>query len=442
MKKFYLFLIPFLLSNAGAMAWEPGDDLIDERDGQTYKTVLIGSQIWMAENLNIGELIPSSKQGFEMADNDIIEKYCWGNEMANCDGDDGKMKRGGFYEWPEAMKYNTPIAGENMQGICPYGWHIPTNAEFQQLADFLGGNAGAGAKLKDVGESGFNALLTGYRCTMTGSFAPGYTFDENNYFTFFWTAEQYDEENAYFWEIQENSNHFSRPSFEAFSKSLGLCVRCIMDKAQEEKSPEINIDTEKIDFEKVKCGAMYKMDVEISNTGDASLEISSIIIEGDADGVFSLPYIAMPSVLEPGEKLKLAVFFSPIEKKNYNAVLKVLSNAKNADTLSIPISGIGENDNSVKTSNIDDDLISISISPNPMRETAILDYFISSPKTENIRIFISNLYAQNVMNLYKGLGGYGKHQIGFDTSGLPNGKYFLLIQSDNYTAREQILILR
>ncbi|MFP4471865.1 MAG: FISUMP domain-containing protein, partial [Bacteroidales bacterium] len=97
-----------------------GDPLIDVRDGQSYATVQIGDQCWMAENLNLGERIDGSE---EMADNGIIEKYCYDDDPANCE------TYGGLYQWNEMMQYNT--AGS--QGICPEGWSVPTDEEWKTL---------------------------------------------------------------------------------------------------------------------------------------------------------------------------------------------------------------------------------------------------------------------------------------------------------------------
>ncbi len=91
-----------------------------EYEGQSYNTVLIGDQCWMKENLNIGEMIANQ----DASDNGVIEKHCYENDPANCE------KYGGLYSWDEIMQYQTE---EGVQGICPEGWHIPTDEEYRLM---------------------------------------------------------------------------------------------------------------------------------------------------------------------------------------------------------------------------------------------------------------------------------------------------------------------
>jgi len=83
--------------------------------------VMIGEQCWMAENLNIGEMIDGSQS---MTENGIIEKYCYDNDPENCE------TYGGLYQWDEMMEYVTDTA---VQGICPAGWHLHTDHEWKVL---------------------------------------------------------------------------------------------------------------------------------------------------------------------------------------------------------------------------------------------------------------------------------------------------------------------
>jgi len=128
-----------------------GDTVTDIRDGQRYPTVLIGSQCWMANNLNFGTMIPSSQI---QRDNCIPEKYCYNDNPALC------ALGSVLYQWDEAMRYTADNAA---QGFCPPGWHIPTEADWTLLFTNFISNGFAGNALKASGYSGFNALMTGIR---------------------------------------------------------------------------------------------------------------------------------------------------------------------------------------------------------------------------------------------------------------------------------------
>ena len=148
-------------------------------EGQTYKTVQEGDQCWFKENLNVGTMVNGSD---DQTNNGIIEKYCYENNPENCN------IYGGLYQWNEMMEYSsTP----SIQGICPVGWHVPTDAEFCTLTTYIDatvdcdgilytGTDGAG-KMKSTGtfeagtglwldpnegatnSSGFNSLPAGVR---------------------------------------------------------------------------------------------------------------------------------------------------------------------------------------------------------------------------------------------------------------------------------------
>ena len=217
----------------GNQAWACGDLLVDDRDGQAYSTVQIGSQCWMAQNLNVGTMINGSN---DQTNNNTIEKYCYNNDASNC------STYGGLYQWNEAMQYVT-TAGT--QGICPTGWHIPTDDEWKTLEMQLGmsqadangtGYRGTdeGSKMAgneplwlngnldqnaNFGTSGFDALPVGYRKTNGTSY--GLTF-----YAHFWSSSKYGSSNAwhrtlYYGYAQANRNN----SY----KFYGFSIRCVKD---------------------------------------------------------------------------------------------------------------------------------------------------------------------------------------------------------------------
>ncbi|MFC2113855.1 FISUMP domain-containing protein [Bacteroidota bacterium] len=250
MKKMTLLGMILCLSIHGYsqnLLWTCGDELVDSRDGKTYNTVLIGSQCWMAENLNYGTMINSTAAGGQMSDNAVVEKYCWDNVLDNCDGTAGADKLGAFYEWNEAVQSYSGQPSLPVQGVCPDGWHIPSQTEFNDLMTELGGSNMAGGKMKEGGSSGYEGILTGYRCTMSGSFrksALGTTWS-----AYYWAAEQSDASNAYFYELSETNNVFSQCAYSPFYITLGNSIRCIKNQGTslKEKEHSQNIQIKQVD---------------------------------------------------------------------------------------------------------------------------------------------------------------------------------------------------
>lgn len=120
--------------------------VMDQEEKYYYGIVRIGTQVWMAENLNKGEII-SFLNNQVPKNNAIIEKYCYNDDQSNLE------IFGGLYTWQEMMDYaplDSSVIGVT-QGICPDGWHIPTLNEWEVLIDFLGGPDIAGGKMKDTG---------------------------------------------------------------------------------------------------------------------------------------------------------------------------------------------------------------------------------------------------------------------------------------------------
>ena len=116
---------------------------VDGRDGKTYKKVKIGSQIWMAENLN-----------YEADGSKCFEGYGYGQRTP----DQYCEEYGRLYDWQTAMDYRTSsdAVPSGVKGVCPVGWHLPSDAEWQVLIDYVGINAGT--KLKSRTFKGNNEL--------------------------------------------------------------------------------------------------------------------------------------------------------------------------------------------------------------------------------------------------------------------------------------------
>lgn len=195
--------------------------LTDTRDGHSYKTVTIGSQTWMAQNLN-----------YETANS-----YCYRNNASNC------TKYGRLYTWAAAMdsvgswSANGKGCGYGktcsptypVRGVCPTGWHLPTHAEWNTLFTAVGGQSTAGNMLKSTNgwySSGngtdaysFSALPAGDRDIH------GYYGNEGNYADF-WSSTENNSINAYYMRLYYN---YDDADLNYGNKSNGFSVRCLQD---------------------------------------------------------------------------------------------------------------------------------------------------------------------------------------------------------------------
>jgi len=108
--------------------WVCGDTITDIRDGRVYATVLIGTQCWFKQGLNVGTRIDGgSNQGTDCSSASAIQKYCYNDDEANCNSNNNpNYPDGGLYQWNQAMCGST---SPGAQGICPPGWHFPTDEE-------------------------------------------------------------------------------------------------------------------------------------------------------------------------------------------------------------------------------------------------------------------------------------------------------------------------
>jgi uncharacterized protein (TIGR02145 family) len=184
-----------------------GNNLTDIRDNKVYQTVQIGSQCWLASNLNYGTVLASSQ---DQRDNCISEKYCYNDNPVNC------TNQGGLYQWDELMQYDdTP--GD--QGFCPPAWHIPSENDWNTLFATYINNGFAGSPLKYSGYSGFNALLSGVRHIDK-------SWDFQGFATFFWSSTLRGSSQA--WAHGMNDPDPSVSVYPA-SRANAFSVRCLHD---------------------------------------------------------------------------------------------------------------------------------------------------------------------------------------------------------------------
>ncbi|MFA4942030.1 MAG: FISUMP domain-containing protein [Patescibacteria group bacterium] len=217
--------VDFLCGTSQVTVTSLGNYTCGVNDLCVYDTVLINNQCWLKQNINIGTRVNGSGN---QSNNSVLEKYCYSDNLANC------ATYGALYQWDEAMQYSETASA---QGVCPTGWHIPTDTEQNDLDQYLTDLpntcnssrsgawdcASAGTKLKTSSwggnnSFGFTALPAGYRYT-DGSF-----YDQGSY--------------ANFWSSSiSGSSAWNRGLYSGYStvnripydQAYGFSVRCLKD---------------------------------------------------------------------------------------------------------------------------------------------------------------------------------------------------------------------
>ena len=198
-------------------------EITDTRDGQTYKTVMIGTQTWMAENLNYADSVSMTN----LKDN----SWCYNNSADSC------TKYGRLYTWTGAMSIAssyqdalaTAVISAPHQGVCPTGWHIPTNAEWTILENAVGGEDVAETALKSTSgwnDDGNGTDAYGFSALPAGGRGGGLFFNAGN-FVNFWSATESNDSRASLWVLYYSYGDFYCSSYG--SKDYGFSVRCVKD---------------------------------------------------------------------------------------------------------------------------------------------------------------------------------------------------------------------
>lgn len=205
----------------------------DSRDGNHYKVIKIGNQIWMAENLKYLPSVVGPGTGSNTTPYYYLYDYN-GTEVGAAKSTSNYATYGVLYNWPAAM--GGSLSGSSnpnkVQGVCPTGWHLPSDAEWIELIDFLGGVDVAGGKLKETGtthwlspnvdatnETGFTALPGGIR------HFEGY-FLNLGCVGNWWTTTEESETSAWCRIIVMDTGHAGE-WYEP--KEIGASVRCVKD---------------------------------------------------------------------------------------------------------------------------------------------------------------------------------------------------------------------
>jgi len=199
---------------------------ITDVEGNSYKTVYIGTQQWMGENLKTskysdGTTIPNIMDNTQWQNNTTGAWAYYNNDAAN------NAKYGKLYNW-----YAVSPTTNGNKNICPTGWHVPTDAEWTVLTDYLGGLSVAGGKMKEVGTTSWNSPNTDATNTSLFTGLPGGSrYETGNYASvgtngIWWSSSESGTVSAWNRYLYYYNGLAYRYNF--FKKN-GLSVRCLRD---------------------------------------------------------------------------------------------------------------------------------------------------------------------------------------------------------------------
>ena len=198
---------------------QPGNTFIDPRDGNIYQLVTIGTQVWMAENLRYLPSVVGPTTSSKTDPYYYVYDYD-GTNMAEAKATANYNTYGVLYNWPAAVV------------SCPAGWHLPSDAEWTVLTDYLGGIAVAGGKLKETGTAHWNEPNEGATNETGFTALPGgdrnYTevFTDIGNFGYWWSSLENTTDYAWYRGMRyTGSNVFENYYF----KRNGFSVRCVLN---------------------------------------------------------------------------------------------------------------------------------------------------------------------------------------------------------------------
>lgn len=195
----------------------PANTFTDPRDGNVYKTVTIGTQTWMAENLRYLPSVVDPNTGSNVTPYYYVYGYN-GTSVTEAKAAGNYSTYGVLYNWPAAMS------------ACPVGWHLPSYEEWEQLILNIG--SPEGGKLKETGTTHWDNPNTGATNTTGFTAIPGGRRDYGGPFGhigrwgYWWCANDLYGDDAWYVEMSYNN---SAVEGDYYKKEVGYSVRCVKD---------------------------------------------------------------------------------------------------------------------------------------------------------------------------------------------------------------------
>ena len=282
------------------------DYFTDKRDGEKYKTVTIGEQTWMAQNLRY------NYKG------STASSYCYNDENSNCE------KYGRLYTWSEDMA----------NSICPSGWHLPDNEDWKTLISSTGGIEIAGRKLKAKStwnHNGKGSDSYSFTIEAAGFSDPDRKYNQLGDYASFWSATRYDDTNVLYWSFYSDNDYAIR-DFE--NRENAFSVRCIKGEKTFYYSSIRSSSSAKSSSSVARSSSSFKSSSSVASSS-SSFKSNSSVMSSSAISSSSI-------VLSSSSALKLSssssVLSSSSSAKSSSSTAKSSSSSKTISSSSAKIS--------------------------------------------------------------------------------------------------------
>lgn len=302
-------------------------DFTDDRDGQIYKTVKIGEQTWMAQNLNYAYNEPTEELD--------SSSFCYENEPDSC------AKYGRLYLWSAAMDSAAVFSDDGkgcgysstcnlsgtVRGVCPEGWHLPSQEEWNTLLAAVGGFSTAATMLKSqTGWNSYSGVPAGsdaynFSALPAGVYYSNGSFTDVGYDAYFWSFSEDDNDLVY----SVNLYYYNVYAFQNFIPKLyAFSVRCLKnsnDKAKFSSSAKSSSSVWSNSSVKSSSSAKSSSSVKSSSSGKSSSSAkSSLLVVCSSSAISSSSAKSSSSVKDESE---------------YDAVARTLTDKRNGQVYKI-----------------------------------------------------------------------------------------------------------
>jgi len=208
------------------------------------------------------------------------------------------------------------------------------------------------------------------------------------------------------------------------------------------EGPKISVDTKTVAFGTVDTDKSKDMEVTLTNTGDETLTVFSILKQGDNINAFTLTSGFDTKTILKGATAKIGIRFQPKSGADFSGTIAISTNAKNEPSLNISLTGKGNPAGSVAYGVTPNGALSMTMTPNPVVESSQFNYTINGETNRNVRIYVMDITGKVVSELVNSSMTAGEYNMNFSSEKFVSGTYYIVADVDGSQAQIPVVIAK